>query len=140
MSKFRNQHMSIEWHDIIDDESSIPAFEASLKEKSSLVGRVGLMMLSVGTGAWRVRASMNKISKALGIVCNADIGLLSIEYTCVDKNGDTYTNALSLSNTGVNTDKLVSIDAFTDEFADKVNKFSISKFHKILDRIGKKKA
>lgn len=139
MSKFRNQHMSIEWHDIIDDESSIPAFEASLKEKSSLVGRVGLMMLSVGTGAWRVRASMNKISKALGIVCNADIGLLSIEYTCVDKNGDTYTNALSLSNTGVNTDKLVSIDAFTDEFADKVNKFSISKFHKILDRIGKKK-
>ncbi|MCI5911227.1 MAG: threonine/serine exporter family protein [Oscillospiraceae bacterium] len=139
MSKFRNQHMSIEWHDIIDDESSIPAFEASLKEKSSLVGRVGLMMLSVGTGAWRVRASMNKISKALGIVCNADIGLLSIEYTCVDKNGDTYTNALSLSNTGVNTDKLVSIDAFTDEFADKVNKFSIGKFHKILDRINKKK-
>ena len=139
MSKFRKQHMSIEWHDIIDDESSIPAFEASLKEKSSLVGRVGLMMLSVGTGAWRVRASMNKISKALGIVCNADIGLLSIEYTCVDKNGDTYTNALSLSNTGVNTDKLVSIDAFTDEFADKVNKFSIGKFHKILDRINKKK-
>ena len=140
MSKFRNQHMSIEWHDIIDDENSAPAIEASLKEKSSLVGRVGLMMLSVGTGAWRVRASMNKISKALGIVCNADIGLLSIEYTCVDKNGDTYTNALSLSNTGVNTDKLVSIDAFTDEFADKVNKFSIGKFHKILDRINKKKA
>lgn len=139
MSKFRNQHMSIEWHDIIDDENSAPAIEASLKEKSSLVGRVGLMMLSVGTGAWRVRASMNKISKALGIVCNADIGLLSIEYTCVDKNGDTYTNALSLSNTGVNTDKLVSIDAFTDEFADKVNKFSIGKFHKILDRINKKK-
>ncbi len=139
MSKFRNQHMSIEWHDIIDDENSAPAIEASLKEKSSLVGRVGFMMLSVGTGAWRVRASMNKISKALGIVCNADIGLLSIEYTCVDKNGDTYTNALSLSNTGVNTDKLVSIDAFTDEFADKVNKFSIGKFHKILDRINKKK-
>ena len=81
MSNFRKQHMSIEWHDIVDSESTEPAINASLKEKATLVGRVGLMMLSVGTGAWRVRASMNKIARALGITCNADIGLLSIEYT-----------------------------------------------------------
>ena len=67
MSKFRKQHMSIKWHEIIDSESTEPAINASLKEKASLVGRVGLMMLSVGTGAWRVRASMNKIARALDI-------------------------------------------------------------------------
>ena len=78
MSKLRKQHMAIDWHDIVNTESDIPAKNASLQEKASLVGRVGLMMLSVGTAAWRVRASMNKISRALGITCNADIGLLSI--------------------------------------------------------------
>lgn len=83
MSKFRKQHMTIEWHDIIDQESNSLAVNASLKEKATLVGRVGFMMLSVGTGAWRVRASMNKITRALKIICNADIGLLSISiYLC----------------------------------------------------------
>ena len=53
---------------------------------------------------------MNKISRALNITCNADIGLLSIEYTCIE-NGETYTNALSLNTTGVNTDKLNSLES-----------------------------
>ena len=103
--------MSIAWHDIIDSESDSPAINASLKEKATLVGRVGLLMLSVGTGAWRVRASMNKISRALGITCNADIGLLSIEYTCVE-GSETYTNAISINTTGVNTDKLNYLEFF----------------------------
>ena len=110
MSKFRKQHMPIEWHDVVDTENIQPAVEATLREKSLLVGRVGLMMLSVGTAAWRVRASMNKISRALGIVCVADIGLLSIEYTCMES-GETFTNALSLSTTGINTDKLTELEA-----------------------------
>lgn len=133
MSKFRKQHMSIEWHEMIDTENIIPASKASLKEKSVLVGRVGLMMLSVGTGAWRVRASMNKISRALGIVCNADIGLLSIEYTCIE-NGETYTNAISLNNTGVNTDKLNEIENFADGFAERADRYSMEQFHMILDK------
>ena len=96
MSKFRKQHMSIDWHEIVGEENYEPAVNATLKEKASLVERVGMMMLSVGTGAWRVRASMNKIARALGIVCNADIGLLTIECTCIE-NGDTYTNEITLS-------------------------------------------
>jgi uncharacterized membrane protein YjjP (DUF1212 family) len=90
MSKFRKQHMTIGWQDMIAADNTSPASEASLREKASLVGRVGLLMLSVGTGAWRVRASMNKIARGLGITCNADIGLLSIEFTCADK-GETFT-------------------------------------------------
>lgn len=138
MSKFRKQHMSIEWHDMINTDNIIPASQASLKEKALLVGRVGLMMLSVGTGAWRVRASMNKISRALGITCNADIGLLSIEYTCIE-NGETYTNAISLNTTGVNTDKLNELESFTDGFAERAGKYSMEQFHMILDKFAEMK-
>ncbi|WP_303837821.1 threonine/serine exporter ThrE family protein [Ruminococcus flavefaciens] len=133
MSKLRKQHMVIEWHDIVNTESDIPAKNASLQEKASLVGRVGLMMLSVGTAAWRVRASMNKISRALGITCNADIGLLSIEYTCIS-GSETYTNAISLNTTGVNTDKLNELEHFADSFAERVEKYSVQQFHMILDK------
>ena len=133
MSNFRKQHMSIEWHDIVDSESAEPAINASLKEKATLVGRVGLMMLSVGTGAWRVRASMNKISRALGITCNADIGLLSIEYTCIG-DGETFTNAISINTTGVNTDKLNELEHFADGFGERVNKYSVQQFHMMLDK------
>ena len=53
MAKLKKQHMTIHWKAIVQDDSSIPATEATLKEKATLVGRIGLMMLSVGTGAWR---------------------------------------------------------------------------------------
>ena len=133
MSQFRKQHMTIAWHEIIESENTTPAINASLKEKATLVGRVGLMMLSVGTGAWRVRASMNKISRALNITCTADIGLLAIEYTCIE-NGETYTNALSLNTTGVNTDKLNYLEEFADGFHDRAGKYSVEQFHRILDK------
>lgn len=134
MSKFRTQHMTIDWHDIIDCESTVSAADAPLKEKTYLVGRVGLLMLSVGTAAWRVRASMNKIARALNITCNADIGLLSIEYTCVE-NGETCTNALSLKTTGVNTHKLSYLEFFNDNFAERTGKYSIEQFNMMLDKI-----
>ena len=125
--------MTLKWHEMIDGENTSPASQASLREKATLVGRVGLMMLSVGTGAWRVRASMNKIARALGVVCVADIGLLSIEYTCAE-NGETFTNALSLSNTGINTDKLTELENFADGFAERAGKYSVEQFHMILDK------
>lgn len=134
MSKFRKQHMTIDWHEMLDSDSCESAINANLKEKATLVGRVGLMMLSVGTGAWRVRASMNKISRALNIVCNADIGLLAIEFTCVE-NSESYTSALSLRTTGINTDKLNALEFFADEFGKRAEKYSVEQFHRILDKI-----
>mgnify|MGYP004517677691 CR=1 FL=1 len=59
---------------------------ADLIEKASVIGRVGLIMLSCGTGAWRVRTSMNKLSKELGVTCTVDVGLMSIEFNCFDGN------------------------------------------------------
>jgi len=133
VSKFRTQHMAVDWHDIADSEKNMPAVSASLKEKASLVSRVGLMMLSIGTGAWRVRASMNKIARALGIVCNADIGLLTIECTCFE-NGESFTNAVSISTTGINTDRLNELESFADGFQERAGKYSVEQFHQILDK------
>ena len=120
MAQLKKQHMTIHWKAIVQDDSSIPATEATLKEKATLVGRIGLMMLSVGTGAWRVRNSMNKVSRCLGITCTADIGLLAISYTCIEGT-DTYTQSISLPTTGVNTHKLMELELFMKEFPDKVS-------------------
>ena len=62
MGSINKQHMTIHWKHIVKDDDSVPSTEATLKEKATLVGRVGLMMLSVGTGAWRVRNSMNEVA------------------------------------------------------------------------------
>ena len=104
--------MAMPWHDFIPDDDHDLARTASLPAKAAVVGRVGLMMLSCGTGAWRVRDSMNIMARKLGLVCSADIGLISIEFTCIDKDGQSYTQALSLPTTGVNTDKLTRMEHF----------------------------
>ena len=57
--------MEIPWHDYTNSDSNALIANADLIEKASVIGRVGLIMLSCGTGAWRVRTSMNKLSKEL---------------------------------------------------------------------------
>ena len=44
-------HMEIPWHDYAKADSNVLIAEADLIEKASVIGRVGLMMLSCGTGA-----------------------------------------------------------------------------------------
>lgn len=108
--------MDIAWHEYTDENGAdVPVTEASLTEKASIIGRVGIMLLSCGTGAWRVRSSMNTLAETMGITCTADIGLMSIEYTCFDgENG--FTQSLCLTNTGVNTSKLNRLEHFIREF------------------------
>ena len=79
-------HMEIPWHDYANDDSNVLIAEAGLIEKASVIGRVGLIMLSCGTGAWRVRTSMNRLSKELGVTCTVDVGLMSIVFNCFDGN------------------------------------------------------
>lgn len=60
-------HMEIPWHDYASNDSDVLICKAGLIEKASVIGRVGLIMLSCGTGAWRVRSSMNKLSRELAL-------------------------------------------------------------------------
>ena len=108
-------HMEIPWHDYANDDSNVLIAEAGLIEKASVIGRVGLIMLSCGTGAWRVRTSMNRLSKELGVTCTVDVGLMSIVFNCFDGN-DCVSQSLNIANTGVNTSKLYRMEQFVDHF------------------------
>ena len=128
----RKNHMDIAWHEYTDENGAdVPVTEASLTEKASIIGRVGIMLLSCGTGAWRVRSSMNTLAETMGITCTADIGLMSIEYTCFDgENG--FTQSLCLTNTGVNTSKLNRLEHFIREFEIEGKDMSGEKLHSVF--------
>ena len=129
-------HMDIYWHDYTGHVKDKPITEASVPVKAALIGRVGLMLLSCGTGAWRVRSSMNAISEQLGVTCTSSIGLMTIVYTCFDGH-KTFTNSLCLNNTGVNTSKLNRLERFVKKFpTDGVHK-SGEQLHQELDEIEK---
>ena len=84
-------HMDIYWHDYTGHVKDKPITEASVPVKAALIGRVGLMLLSCGTGAWRVRSAMNLLSESMGVTCTASIGLMTIVYT--EQHGSKHTEA-----------------------------------------------
>ena len=130
----KRNHMEIPWHNYVSTRNSQPITEASLSEKASLIGRTGMMLLSCGTGAWRVRSSMNTLSEALGITCSADIGLMSISYTCFDGESS-FSHALSLTTTGVNTSRLNRLEHFVSDFPAEGIHMSGEALHSQLDEI-----
>ena len=127
-------HMAIPWHDFFTNDNFTPASEANLVERAAIVGRIGLMMLSYGTGAWRVRDSMNIIARKLKMTCSVDIGLVSLEYTCMDAH-HSYTQALSLPTTGVNTTKLSYMEQFVQDFDEHGDTMTIGDIHARLENI-----
>ena len=130
----KRNHMEIPWHNYVSTRNNQPITEASLSEKASLIGRTGMMLLSCGTGAWRVRSSMNTLSEALGITCSADIGLMSISYTCFDGESS-FSHALSLTTTGVNTSRLNRLEHFVSDFPAEGIHMSGEALHSQLDEI-----
>lgn len=127
-------HMEIPWHDYTENDSEVLIQQAGLIEKASVVGRVGLIMLSCGTGAWRVRTSMNRLSKELGVTCTVDVGLMSIEFNCFDGK-ECVSQSLSIANTGVNTSKLYRMEQFVNSFPSQEAHLTGEEIHKRLDEI-----
>ena len=103
-------HMDIYWHDYTGHVKDKPITEASVPVKAALIGRVGLMLLSCGTGAWRVRSSDGH---------------------------KTFTNSLCLNNTGVNTSKLDRLERFVKKFPTDGAHKSGEQLHQELDEIEK---
>lgn len=129
----QRHHMAIPWQDLIQNEN-VPARDASLPERASIVGRIGIIMLSCGTGAWRVREAMNKIARSLNLTCSADIGLITVEFTCFDHERS-YTQALSLPNTGVNTDKLNILEKLVKNFDADYARKTVREVHEEISRV-----
>lgn len=131
-------HMAIPWHDFFTNDNFTPAYEANLVERAAIVGRIGLMMLSYGTGAWRVRDSMNTVARTLKMTCSVDIGLVSLEYTCMDAH-HSYTQAISLPSTSVNTTKLSQMERLIKEFDQNGSEMTIGEIHSRLEEIAHSK-
>lgn len=127
-------HMEIYWHDYAGLSGDTPIRDASLQEKASVIGRTGLIMLSCGTGAWRVRSAMNSLSQSLGLTCTADIGLMSINCTFFDGK-ESLSQSLCLSTSGVNTTKLSLMEGFVKLFDDVYLPATCEEVHKALDDI-----
>ena len=128
----KKNHMDVAWHEYTDENGeNVPVVDSSIAEKASVIGRVGIMFLSCGTGAWRVRSSMNTLAEALGITCTEDIGLMSID----GENG--FTQSLCLTNTGVNTLKLNRLEHFIRNFEKEGKHMSGEQLHTFLDNIEK---
>ena len=108
-------HMEIPWHDYTEIDSNVLINKAGLIEKASVIGRVGLIMLSCGTGAWRVRTSKNRLAKELGVTYTVVVGHMYIEFNCFDGK-DCVSQSLSIANTGVNTSKLYRMEQFVESF------------------------
>lgn len=132
----QKNHMDILWHEFADKSDTTPITGTSLPAKASVIGRVGFMMLACGTGAWRVRSSMNTLSELMGITCTVDIGLMSINYTCFDGT-DSFSRSLCLTNTGVNTSQLTRLEKFVSAFSKNELTKNCEQIHSDLDEIEK---
>lgn len=129
-------HMAIPWKEFTSSENVLVK-QAHVKARASIVGRIGIMMLSCGTGAWRVRDAMNTVARVLDLTCSADIGLTSINFTCFDA-GHSYSQVLALPNTGVNTDKLYTLEQFVKHFETDYADLTVHQLHQQLDQIQQK--
>lgn len=132
--EFERTHMSIPWHDYVVSSDFTPAREAALTEKASVIGRIGIMMLSYGTTAWRVRNSMAHVGKVLGVTCTMDIGLVTINYTCIEGH-ESVTQSLSIGGVGTNTERLAVMERLIAEFEEKSGHMSAEGLHRLLDHI-----
>ena len=77
MDIMEKNHMEIPWHDYTENDSNVLINKAGLIEKASVIGRVGLIMLSCGTGAWRVRTSMNRLAPWMSDLCPSNLTVLT---------------------------------------------------------------
>ena len=126
-----SHRMAPEWHG--GGESAVLVTEATFDDQARLVGRVGISMLSVGTGAWRVIESMNAVARKLSLSCTVDAGLTSISYTC-SRGAERTSASYSLPTTGVNTDRLDRLSRFVREFCER-DDLTLAEAHAALDEI-----
>lgn len=130
---FGKNHIMIPWHESVKDES-VPVKKASIKDKATLIGRAGMIELSCGTGAWRVRDTMNILARVIGVNVTADIGLTSITFSVSDDD-QMFTESFTLTGTGVNTEKLMQMEGFMDDFVLHDGNYTLGEAHRKLDAI-----
>ena len=105
-----------------------------LQKRHPLLDELGLCYFPVELVPGGSRSSMNTLAETMGVTCTADIGLMSIEYTCFDGE-EGFTQSLCLTNTGVNTSKLNRLEHFIRNFETEGKTMSGNQLHDFLDSI-----
>lgn len=127
-------HMEIYWHDYASQMEDVKIRNASLTEKASIIGRTGLMLLSCGTGAWRVRSSMNSVGQAAQHYLHRQYR--SYVHRLHLFRWRPLFFAVSVSDQyGVNTSKLNRLEHFIQEFPENCENLSGEQLHAQLDEI-----
>ena len=120
-------HMKTDWHQIVTAGDEL-AVDAPLTDKSSIICRTGMLMLASGTGAWRVRDTMNRVAAVLGVTIHVDLSLLSFECTCIE-DGHCFNEVVSLPTTGVNTHRIWMMESFLKEIEIYGRRFTVHEYH-----------
>ncbi len=126
-------HMPVPWHEVLDDHDVL-APEAGIADKSSLICRLGLLKLSGGSGAWRVREAMNAAAEVLGVTLTTDVSLTSIECTCFDETGS-FSEVASLTTTGVNTERIWLTERLVRDLTRRGATLTVGEWHALMDEI-----
>lgn len=128
-------HMQAVWHEVVSAGDEL-AVDAPLADKSTIICRTGQLMLASGTGAWRVRDSMNRVARVLGVTVHVDLSLLSIECTCIEGH-ESFSEVVSLPTTGVNTHRIWLMEDYIHEIEAQGAELTVRGFHNLLDVVEK---
>jgi uncharacterized membrane protein YjjP (DUF1212 family) len=125
--------MPVRWHETVTASDGL-AVDAPIDDKATIICRAGLLLLSGGTGGWRVRDEMNRIARVLGVTVITDVSLMDIECTVVD--GDqSFSEVVALPTSGVNTERIWLMEKFTHEVEAIGHELTVQEYHELMDDI-----
>ena len=133
-----NHHMPVKWHDSIEAPADVPAKNASLTDKTSIICRLAALILRTGAGGWRVRDAVNRASRALGVTATVSVGLTDIECTVRD-GSEQRSQTVVIPDSGVNTNLLIDLDDFLAEIDERGGEISAHEYHTKMDELKGKK-
>ncbi len=126
-------HMKTNWEAVVA-EGDTSAINAPIMDKSTIICRTGMLMLASGTGAWRVRDTMDRVAAVLGVTIHVDLSLLSFECTCI-QGRECFNEVVSLPTTGVNTHRIWMMENFLREIETYGRKFTVREYHEMLETV-----
>lgn len=133
-----NHHVPIPWDDTIESGDDTLAKFATLSDKTSLICRMGGLILRTGAGGWRVRNGVNRVATALGVTATVNLGLTDIEVTVRD-HSDQRSQVIVIPDSGVNTNMLLDVDDFLSEIDEHGGELTIRDWHERMNDIKFKK-
>lgn len=129
-----NHHVPIPWADTIESGDDTLAKFATLSDKTSIICRMGGLILRTGAGGWRVRDGVNRVARALGVTVTVNLGLTDIECTVRD-GSDQRSQVIVIPDSGVNTNMLMEINEFLEEIDERGGELKIRDYHKRMNEI-----